>query len=399
MKQYEAAISRGGRALEEAEAQLFPTLTASFGGQRGGGGGGTAAVSSAVGSGAGGSTHTEFTLEGVLSWQPDVWGTIRRQVESRKAGVQVSEANLANARLVGAGDARHGLFRSAGRRFAAQAPHAGGGSRPARPRDHPESAPLRHRDQRRSGGGASRARGDASPADRGRAAARHLRARHRHAHRASAGGIGHRRGAACDHGARGAGDRSVRIAGAQPEHRRRGAADAAGERAHRRGDRRLLPDHQFGCARWVLRQSVVESDQSREPHLVGGGDGERHAVSRRRASRRRGASARDLRSICGQLSTDGALDLPIGRRPAPGAARAAARSRVSIQRRRARANGGGRRTQSVQCGHRRLHYGDYGHPNADRGPGVALTIQQNQLVADVSLIEALGGGWDVSHLK
>jgi NodT family efflux transporter outer membrane factor (OMF) lipoprotein len=27
-----------------------------------------------------------------------------------------------------------------------------------------------------------------------------------------------------------------------------------------------------------------------------------------------------------------------------------------------------------------------------------LTMQQNQLVADVSLIEALGGGWDVSHL-
>jgi NodT family efflux transporter outer membrane factor (OMF) lipoprotein len=28
-----------------------------------------------------------------------------------------------------------------------------------------------------------------------------------------------------------------------------------------------------------------------------------------------------------------------------------------------------------------------------------LTIRQNQLVADVSLIEALGGGWDVSRLK
>jgi NodT family efflux transporter outer membrane factor (OMF) lipoprotein len=99
VKQYEAQYREAAALLREAEAQLFPTLTASFGGQRGGGGGGTAAVSSAVGSGAGGSTHTEFTLEGVLSWQPDVWGTIRRQIESRKAGVQVSEANLANARL------------------------------------------------------------------------------------------------------------------------------------------------------------------------------------------------------------------------------------------------------------------------------------------------------------
>jgi outer membrane protein TolC len=84
VKQYEAQYREAVALLKEAEAQLFPTLTASFGGQRGGGGGGTAAISSAVGSGAGGSTHTEFTLEGVLSWQPDVWGTIRRQVESRK---------------------------------------------------------------------------------------------------------------------------------------------------------------------------------------------------------------------------------------------------------------------------------------------------------------------------
>jgi NodT family efflux transporter outer membrane factor (OMF) lipoprotein len=93
--QYREAVS----LLREAKAQLFPTVSIGGGVQRGGGGGGTAAVSSAVGSGAGGSTHTEFTLEPQLSWQPDVWGTIRRQIESRKSGVQVSKANLANAQL------------------------------------------------------------------------------------------------------------------------------------------------------------------------------------------------------------------------------------------------------------------------------------------------------------
>ena len=46
-----------------------------------------------------GQPHTEFTLQGLATWQPDIWGTIRRQIESRKAGVQVSEANLANAEL------------------------------------------------------------------------------------------------------------------------------------------------------------------------------------------------------------------------------------------------------------------------------------------------------------
>jgi NodT family efflux transporter outer membrane factor (OMF) lipoprotein len=99
VKQYEAEYAQATALLKEAEAQLYPTVAVSFGGQRGGGGGGTAAVSSAVGSGNGGSTHTNFTLEGLLSWQPDIWGTIRRQVESRKAGVQVSKANLANAQL------------------------------------------------------------------------------------------------------------------------------------------------------------------------------------------------------------------------------------------------------------------------------------------------------------
>jgi NodT family efflux transporter outer membrane factor (OMF) lipoprotein len=99
VKEYEAEYRDAVALLKEARAQLFPTLSISGGVQRGGGGGGTAAVSSAVGSGTGGSTHTEFTLEPTLSWQPDIWGSIRRQVESRKAGVQVSEADLANAQL------------------------------------------------------------------------------------------------------------------------------------------------------------------------------------------------------------------------------------------------------------------------------------------------------------
>ncbi len=99
VKQYEAEYREAVALLREARAQFFPTVSINGGVQRGGGGGGTAAVSSAVGSGAGGSTHTEFTLEPEIAWQPDIWGTIRRQVESRKAGVQVSKADLANAQL------------------------------------------------------------------------------------------------------------------------------------------------------------------------------------------------------------------------------------------------------------------------------------------------------------
>lgn len=99
VKQYEAQYREAVALLREAQAQLFPTLSLSGGMQRGGGGGGTAAVASAVGSGAGGTTHTEFTLEAAASWTPDVWGSVRRQIESRKAGVQVSEADLASTLL------------------------------------------------------------------------------------------------------------------------------------------------------------------------------------------------------------------------------------------------------------------------------------------------------------
>jgi NodT family efflux transporter outer membrane factor (OMF) lipoprotein len=99
VKEYEAEYRNAVALLHEAQAQLYPTLGISAGAQRGGGGGGTASVSSTVGSGAGGSTHTEFTLEAQASWTPDLWGSIRREVESRKAGVQVSKAQLANARL------------------------------------------------------------------------------------------------------------------------------------------------------------------------------------------------------------------------------------------------------------------------------------------------------------
>ena len=99
VKEFEAEYRQAVALLNEAKAQLYPSLAITGAAQRGGGGGGTAAISSTVGSGTGGATHTEFSFEGAVSWQPDIWGTIRRQVESRKAGMQVSRADLANAQL------------------------------------------------------------------------------------------------------------------------------------------------------------------------------------------------------------------------------------------------------------------------------------------------------------
>jgi len=109
VKQYEAEYAQAVALLKEAEAQFFPSLAVNGGAQRaGGGGGGTTSVSSTVGGTGttsvsntvgGGHAHTQFSLEAAVSWQPDIWGSVRRQVESRKAGVQVSKADLANAQL------------------------------------------------------------------------------------------------------------------------------------------------------------------------------------------------------------------------------------------------------------------------------------------------------------
>jgi NodT family efflux transporter outer membrane factor (OMF) lipoprotein len=99
VKEYEAQYRQALALLKEARSAFFPTLGVSASAQRGGGGGGAASTASAVGSGAGGSPHTQFVLEPSITWTPDLWGSVRRQVESRKANVQVNAADLANARL------------------------------------------------------------------------------------------------------------------------------------------------------------------------------------------------------------------------------------------------------------------------------------------------------------
>jgi len=99
VKEFEAQYRQAQALLQEAKAQLYPTLSVSAGVQRGGGGGGASSTSSSVGSSAAGAPRTQYTVEPNLSWQPDVWGTVRRQIESSKANVQVGAADLANTQL------------------------------------------------------------------------------------------------------------------------------------------------------------------------------------------------------------------------------------------------------------------------------------------------------------
>ena len=96
----EAAYRVALATVQANVASLFPVVSGALSGTRTGSGAGAAA--------AGGSTLTATTVPGVYntvtasvsaSWEPDLWGGIRRQIESAKASAQATDAQLAGERL------------------------------------------------------------------------------------------------------------------------------------------------------------------------------------------------------------------------------------------------------------------------------------------------------------
>jgi NodT family efflux transporter outer membrane factor (OMF) lipoprotein len=89
--------------IHEAQGRLYPTIGLTGSATRAGNGGGGSSVISngsinSVISGGGG-PRTSGSFEGSVDWTPDIWGKIRRQIESNQAAAQVSAADLANATL------------------------------------------------------------------------------------------------------------------------------------------------------------------------------------------------------------------------------------------------------------------------------------------------------------
>ena len=104
VKENEAAYRAAVALVREAQANFYPTVGVTTGVTRssgaGGGSGGSSSSSGAGISGGGGfGPITQYSLEGSADWAPDLWGKIRRQVESQAAAAQVSAADLANAEL------------------------------------------------------------------------------------------------------------------------------------------------------------------------------------------------------------------------------------------------------------------------------------------------------------
>ncbi len=109
----EAQFRQAVALVKEARAAYFPTVTGGTTWTRLQNSGTLGAVSPGLGSGGASGTSSgrslkvspgppptsEFVLNSDLTWTPDFWGKVRRQVESSRASAQASAADLEGARL------------------------------------------------------------------------------------------------------------------------------------------------------------------------------------------------------------------------------------------------------------------------------------------------------------
>lgn len=94
--QAEANYRQALGLVRGARAGFFPTVGAGAGLTRSSSGGGNGSSSSSAG---GGNVSNQYSLTGNVSWELDVWGRVRRSVESSEASAAASLADLAATRL------------------------------------------------------------------------------------------------------------------------------------------------------------------------------------------------------------------------------------------------------------------------------------------------------------
>ncbi|MES2103670.1 MAG: efflux transporter outer membrane subunit [Pseudomonadota bacterium] len=98
-----AAYEQARALVREQRASLFPSVSLDGGATRSGNGGGSSA---SVGNTAGPVFRTSNNYQASIggTWEPDVWGNLRRTVENATASSQASAADLASAKLSAQGE-------------------------------------------------------------------------------------------------------------------------------------------------------------------------------------------------------------------------------------------------------------------------------------------------------
>jgi NodT family efflux transporter outer membrane factor (OMF) lipoprotein len=95
IKTFEAQYRQAQAIVDEARSQELPTVDATAGVTRSSSSSNSSGGTSTFSRGA----RTQYSAEATATWDLDLWGRIRRQVESDVASSQVSAADLANATL------------------------------------------------------------------------------------------------------------------------------------------------------------------------------------------------------------------------------------------------------------------------------------------------------------
>ena len=91
--QAEAQYRQAQALVKSARAGFFPTVTGGLSSTRSG------SHNPDTGSGASSSRSSQSELSGTVSWEPDIWGKVRRSVESSRASLEASAADMAATRL------------------------------------------------------------------------------------------------------------------------------------------------------------------------------------------------------------------------------------------------------------------------------------------------------------